>query len=71
MKNGKLNKRERDTLCKARTILSNFCDWEIDARMGEDGAEFDDAGSAAASAACLIRDFIYWHDQLDNAGIVG
>lgn len=71
MKNGKLNKRERETLYKANEILNNFCSWELDARMGEDGADFDDAGSAAASAAGLIRDFIYWHDQLDNAGIVG
>lgn len=71
MKNGKLNKRERDALYKAHDILSNFCDWEFDVRMGDDGEDFDAAGSAAASASGLILDFIYWHDQLDNAGTIG
>lgn len=71
MKNGKLNKRERDALYKANAILNSFCDWQSDYRMGDFDVDTDDAGSAAAGAAGLIRDFIYWHDQLEDAGIVG
>lgn len=59
-KNGKLSKRERDTLLRAARILNQWCNWENDERekAGFDPT-LDDIECNAASAAGMISVFIY------------
>lgn len=60
MKKGKLNERERASLQRACDILNKWCDWEDEARRHEGfDPVLDDVECSAASAAGLIRDFLY------------
>lgn len=60
MRNGKLNEREIATLRKACDILNRWCDWECDEREKVCfNPVLDDVECCAASAAGLMRDFLY------------
>lgn len=60
MKNGKLNDRERASLQRACDILNKWCDWEnIEREKAGFNPVLDDIECSAASAAGLIRDFLY------------
>lgn len=60
MKDGSLNKQEREALLRAARILNKWCDWENGQREKADfDPMLDDVESSAAGAAGLISEFIY------------
>ena len=62
MKNGRLNASEVKRIQSAIDVLNAWCDWEGEEREQEDfNPVLDDVECCAASAAGLMRDFLYMY----------